>query len=141
MRELAGNRLTDEVLRSLWLQRLPAQVQAILSNDDGDIPRLLTTADRITEVLDVRGDVNSVISLPRTEASDNLSELQRLTAQVSELTKQIAAFSSDSRNTRARSNSRKRRGRSSDRNSSDLCYYHDRFGAEARKCRKTSRPV
>lgn len=136
MRELAGNRLTDEFLRSLWLQRLPSQAQAILSSDDGDIPRLLTTADRIIEVLDVRGDVHSVTSSPRTEASADSSELQLLTAQVSELTKQFAAFSNGSRNSRARSNSRNGRGRSRDRNSSEFCYYHDRFGAEAKKCRK-----
>lgn len=81
MRELAGNRLTDEFLRSLWLQRLPSQAQAILSSDDGDIPRLLTTADRIIEVLDVRGDVHSVTtSSPRTEASADSSKLQLLTA-------------------------------------------------------------
>lgn len=136
MRELAANRVNDEFLRSLWLQRLPAQVQAILSNDDGDLPRLLTTADRITEVLDVRGDVHSVTSTPRTEAVTHSSEIQLLTAQVSELTKQFAAFSSGSHSARSRSNSRNRRDRSRDRNSSDLCYYHDRFGSEAKKCRK-----
>lgn len=51
MRELAGAGIRDDFLLSLWLQRLPAQIQAILSTADGDVTRLLTMADRIHEVV------------------------------------------------------------------------------------------
>ncbi|GBN16797.1 hypothetical protein AVEN_6293-1 [Araneus ventricosus] len=37
MRDLAGNRVGDELLRSLWLQRLPTQMQAILTTSSDDL--------------------------------------------------------------------------------------------------------
>lgn len=95
MRELAGTRVEDGFLRSLWLQRLPAQIQAILSSDDSDVPRLLIMADRIHEVLDVRSAVRAVSNLPPprpasyvvpipANATDNscTSDFQRLCTQV-----------------------------------------------------------
>lgn len=136
MRELAENRVTDEFLLSLWLQRLPAQVQAILSNDVGDITRSLTMADRIIEVLNVRGDVQAVTSSPQTDAVTDTSDLQRLGAQINELTKKFAAFTSGDRRSRSRSISRNRGSPSYDQNRNGLCYYHRRFAAEARKCTK-----
>lgn len=151
MRELAGTRVEDGFLRSLWLQRLPAQIQAILSTDDGDIPRLLVTADRIHEVIDVRGVVQAVTSLPSARSSgyvvptsestiDNAcaSDFQRLSNQVNELSLQLAALSSGNYNHRSGSNDRRNQSRSRSRSKKqyDECWYHFRYGKNAKKCNK-----
>ena len=51
MRDLAQNGASEEVLKSLWLQRLPQQVQAILASSKHELEELSHLADRITDVL------------------------------------------------------------------------------------------
>lgn len=46
MRDLAQQSVTDEVLKSLWLQRLPPQLQAILSASSHDLEQLSQLAVR-----------------------------------------------------------------------------------------------
>lgn len=143
MRELAGAGIGDDFLRSLWLQRLPAQIQAILSTDDGDVTRLLTMADRIHEVIDIRGDIQSI----QTNAHNNVAstssasslDFQQLCMQVNELSRQLAEMSSVSRNSsRSRSSGRggRTRFRSRSRQPEDMCWYHFKFGKDAKKCIK-----
>lgn len=145
MRELAGTRVEDGFLRSLWLQRLPAQIQAILSTDDSDVPRLLIMADRIHEVFDVRSAVQAVSNLPPprsssyANAADNscASDFQRLCTQVNELSQQLAALSSgNNNNQRSGSTDRRSRSRSRSQSRRGECWYHFRFGKEAKKCTK-----
>ncbi|GBL88536.1 hypothetical protein AVEN_86269-1 [Araneus ventricosus] len=50
MQDLAGNRVGDELLRSLWLQRLPTQIQAILTTSSDDLNKLSIMADKIADV-------------------------------------------------------------------------------------------
>ena len=50
MRNLADNKITDEVLRSLWLQRLPISMQQILSVSSETLDGLSKIADKVNEV-------------------------------------------------------------------------------------------
>lgn len=148
MRDLGGARIGDGFLRSLWLQRLPAQIQAILSTDNGDIEHLLTMADRIHEVFNVRGEIQAVSNILPSQSSSYItpipgsssstaSDFQHLCAQVNELSQQLAALSSKNnqqssfsgRGNRSRSRSQKRGGY-------EMCWYHFRFGKDAKKCIK-----
>ena len=45
MRDLAQNGASEEVLKSLWLQRLPQQVQAILASSKHELEELSQLAD------------------------------------------------------------------------------------------------
>ncbi|XP_036317848.1 uncharacterized protein LOC118732849, partial [Rhagoletis pomonella] len=47
--ELAKNKVSTEFLKSLWLQRLPVQVRAILQASNADLPDLAKLADKILE--------------------------------------------------------------------------------------------
>lgn len=136
MRELAGDRVGDDLLKSLWLQRLQPHAQAILSTSDGNMVRLTEMADKIHEVIDTRG-IHSVSS---TSSLSTHSEVNELRQQILALTKQMSALTStvgDVTNQRARSSgrsqSRGRRQRSSSR-VPGLCWYHDVFGENANKC-------
>lgn len=159
MRDLGGNHINDPLLKSLWLQRLPAQIQAIVSTDDGPMPRLLTMADKINEIIENRNihvvadASSSSSSTPQSKACPNdgnqdtlsLNVIERLCSQITLLTQQVAALTNSDDNynqSRGRSanratTSRQRfqsRSKSREPNQSRICWYHQRFGNSATRC-------
>lgn len=157
MRELAGVEVNDNLLKSLWLQRLPAQIQTFVSTDEGDMPRVLIRADKIHEIIDSRNDIQSVSTnvtshvqppspstahasaLPPQNIAHN-SQLDQLCAQINALTIQMAQIAANNgvQQQRGRSASRgnsKSRPRS-ESNNNKVCFYHRRFGKDAQKCTK-----
>lgn len=158
MKDLAGNRVNDNFLRSLWQQRLPAQMQAILSTDDGDMNRMLVLADKIFEIIDVRGSVCTIDStsasncFKTTSSSSTSSQLEQLRNQMDTLTQQIATLTtSNTRNNSTGSGGGRQRNRSISRLSHRRtpshsrsrntqqhpnCWYHYRYGDKAIKCSK-----
>lgn len=128
MRELAGNAVPDDLLQTLWVQRLSPTTSAILSANSGTLVQLATLADKIAEV-----------TQPATIATVSAATeepLGRLEKQIAELTKQIAAFQMQRGRSRtpARDSSRPR-GRSSSRVNQGECFFHRRFRDDARNCR------
>lgn len=157
MRDLAGSEINDNLLKSLWLQQLPAQIQAIVSTDSSDITRLLIMADKIHEIIEVPSHVYGVDSSTSASVPNRLSagssqssmpsssQFDQLCTQVNALTLQISQLSGSSidvihRNARSPNHTRDRTpffSRSRSQNSqSRNCYYHRRFGAHAKKCTK-----
>jgi len=146
LRNLAGGQCSDPILRTLFLEQLPDQVRAILvASDTQDLTRLAEMADRAVDAVRPTS-VNAVAILNETrsniESQDKSNDLQfsihALQLQVEALTKQ---FNWEFRPRRGRSRSRDPgpRGRSpvpanKDRNSNLPCYYHKRFGSDARNC-------
>ena len=49
MRNLAGNKVTEDFLKTMFLDRLPAFVRQILSASDGSLAKIAEMADRIIE--------------------------------------------------------------------------------------------
>lgn len=136
LQNLAGNSVTDNFLRTLWLGRLPANMPAILATqEDQPLEKVANLADKIHETLSPTRVV-SVHSVQPARvskvASDNISvvpdelSLQSLQQQITELTKLV-------KNMQSRSRSRSRSRPSNTTNG--LCYYHSRFGKDAKKCR------
>lgn len=51
MRALADNRITEEVLRTLWRQRLPTHIQIVLSaSDDVALDKMAGIADKVADI-------------------------------------------------------------------------------------------
>lgn len=156
MRQLAqGSGLGSEMLRTLWMSRLPVQAQAILSVSDKtvtDLDALASMADKILEV-----------SLPTSDcyAVRKVDEVDDLKLQIAELTEQIKTMANTNQNSqrpRFRSKSRERfdrrprehsrearyptRNNSFSRNretsppqqNPEFCWYHNRFGERAKNC-------
>lgn len=133
MRSLAGTHLSDDILKSMWLSRLPQNVQAILAASKEQLTEMASMADKIIEYA-------SPLQIQHVDATSH-SMLQQ---QIAELTQQVQALSAkfEKNHSRWRSHSRSRysragsKPRSIDRNSgSDICFYHTKFGEEAKKCR------
>lgn len=122
MKEHSSNLLTDQVLSTLWLQRLPAQLQAILSVINLPLDEMAKVADKIAKIHDREVSTTSV-STP--SHSDDLAlikqHLEKLESKIEHLSRPTGS-SSPSRRT--------------SRSPKPLCWYHSRFGKNARKCIK-----
>ncbi|XP_037502385.1 uncharacterized protein LOC119376712 [Rhipicephalus sanguineus] len=151
--QLIGSRahaMDDAVLRELLFQRFPSNVQMVLANTSiMDLQSLAALADKVMEVATQHLQVAAVSThstqSPSSCAASNLttattspSHTHHLCGRLEELI--VAATRQDYAPRRSR-----QRGRSStphragerDRSEStgpSLCYYHRRFGAEARHC-------
>lgn len=144
MKSLASNKVTDDVLRTLWLQRLPNQVQLILSASQGvALTKMAEIADKIVEVsagnpLSVAAITHAGPTLPTlNQPNASAHELVSLKEQVSVLTKMVEEMCVRGRyRSRSREGSRYKRTRSSTPRRYGECFYHRRFGTKARKCTK-----
>ncbi|GFU20307.1 hypothetical protein NPIL_704921 [Nephila pilipes] len=148
MKELAGTALNDDFLRNLWLLRLPSEIQTILSISSEKLENMAKLADKIAEVRasPFTPDVYAVAG--RSEQSSDspnssLNEMIALRCEIASLSKQIERLSRD----RSRNRSRRRYGKSPYRSKTpsrredynfngEFCYYHNRFGSKAKKCRE-----
>lgn len=124
MKQLAGTILGEDILKTLWLQRLSNQVQAILSVSEDSLEKLAVMADKIHETSG--GNVEAV-----QYAKNSVSDVSELRAQIAELTKQVERLS----RSRERKNSFSQRHRSKTPKKHDLCWYHFKFGDSAKRCK------
>ena len=148
MRQLPGDKvLEDGILRQLFLQRLPTNVQLILASlsTTSSLDQLALIADNILEVAPSQPTLATLASPPA--ASSFAQDLQDLRSQVNSLTSQLTtlvnALQINSRS-RSRSCSRgrsptpplhtPRRSASTSRSSRPHCWYHMHFGPNAQKC-------
>lgn len=136
MKELAGSGLSTAALKSLWLQRLPTQCQAILSVSHEPLDAMSALADKICEV-----SFSEVYALsPKSGSSepgtlenkfDNLlNKFQSLEKQISNLSR---AKSPVLTRLPSRSPSRLNPKTTLDKS---LCWYHRKFSDRAAKCIK-----
>lgn len=141
LRSLAGTALSDDnILRQLWIRRLPQQVQAILASQaELSLDRVADLADKVMEV----ANPNQVYScaIPTSSGTAATSVLDSLMQKLEELSKQVASLSTGSAGSRHRSRSNSRSGskRSRDTTPADkskLCWYHKNYKTKASKCIK-----
>lgn len=132
MRELARNSLTDEALRSLWIDRLPENVRAVVAISNDNLNTCATLADKIIELTAPKH-----ISEIKTD-SNNATVLQ-LQGQIDELTKAFREFRSSRSGINHDNNNENRRSRSKSNSKRPYCRFHYRFGALARKCEQPCR--
>lgn len=136
MRELGGSNVKDDFLKTLWFQRLPPEIQTILSISSESLDNLAKMADKIADVRAVSENVFAVArsaeSAPSVFPPD---EINILRSEIAALNKKVERLTF--RNSHRGNNPRQRsssRGRSQTRDK-NYCYYHSRFGSKAHKCR------
>jgi hypothetical protein len=146
MKKLATSSVSDSFLLTMWKNRLPATMRAILAPAKSKDPSELTEmADQIHEA---RLVINAA-STSRPQGTKPPHGQQRQTTkesfvdQVMSLRKELASMKIEfRRRTNASYESRRAMLRSNSRSRSlqqqqhpDWCYYHQTFGARAGKCR------
>lgn len=120
MQALAINSISKEVLRNLWLDRLPPQVRGVVSIIDGDLEELAKKADKYMRCTNL--PIMSVEEKPSIEKAviDLSNQLGALSRKVDSNEKHLPIQPARTTNHTP---------------SDDLCYYHRRFGSNAKKCR------
>ncbi|XP_022102076.1 uncharacterized protein LOC110985394 [Acanthaster planci] len=155
MKQLLGeNTLEERILRQLFLQRLPQNVQLILasSSDTVDLEQLAIIADKILEVASPPTVVTSTTVNAVSSSKSLEKRIDELQSQVSDLTTLVHELvmkgTSKGKRDFSRGRSRERtknksiddrrspsKSKSVPRAGSD-CWYHWRFGDKATKCVK-----
>ncbi|XP_012148641.2 uncharacterized protein LOC105663574 [Megachile rotundata] len=160
LRMLAGTFMSDGVLRTLWMGRLPANMQVILATQrDTVLDKVAELADAIAETMTPRvqvAEATAVIHSPRPAPTvdQNLESLlnvkmaqlalslrQEISAVRDSLYNERSSFRRGRWLQRRRSNSRYR-GRSASRSRDrgeqpdyqGKCWYHWRYGSNAHRC-------
>lgn len=128
MRNLSNGKIGDDVLKSLWLQRLPIAIQQILSVSQSNLDDLSLIADKVNEVSSFTSIVESI--------SPDASAIQSLKNEVAELRSEIQRISRPrfrqfNRNRQRVTSQSKERSKSRD---NKMCWYHRRFAHKALKC-------
>lgn len=151
MRTKASNTaINDNFLAQLWMRALPETIRAILSAEDmTPLTDKAATADRIMEAM--RNGLlfpaksvneiqtNAVQSNSKASMMDDVfSELKNAIANLSTEVKQLRQSRSNKRSdTPARRNSNREPSTSNSENPQhDFCWWHFKFGADAKKCKE-----
>lgn len=145
MKRVAGNVLGEAALKGLWTQRLPEAARPVIAASSGTAADFTKIADSIVDALAPR-NIQQVAAAP-------LNELGELKAVIAELQRQISGFPHRSRSrSRAQPNQRPRTPANTASNANtnstasnpvnadpELCWYHQVYGRDARKCRSPCR--
>lgn len=127
MKNLAGGDFPDNLLRNLWIQRLPQQMQAVLSVGGDDLNQLATLAGKIAET--------STNQINSSRVSGNSSH-NELIQQIAVLIEKIERLSrSKSHDPQPRQHSLSRTRSNSRNREYENCWYHYKFGNRAKRCK------
>lgn len=128
---LADRQLTEEFLRTIWMSRLPSNIQTVLAAQPA------TPLEVLAEVADRVHDIAS--SSPSNVAStSNFPTLDTMEREIAEIKEQLKNLSTQP-SRRPRSRSRDNRGRCRSRSNYRKfpnCWYHAKYRENARKCVK-----
>lgn len=126
LRHLAGNVLSDEnILRQLWMRRLPQHLQAILAaQSELSLDKIAELADKIIEI----PGAAPIPSQPSVAAA-SATGLETIMKRLDELSNQVAALQLKQSRQGNRSRSRPR-----SQSRSEVCRLHKKYGDKAYRC-------
>lgn len=150
--QIAGSLISDQMLKSLWISQLPQHIQAVIVAAPGNVQELASIADKIWDMVpeshysetvchqQLLTPVGHYSKQQQPNANSNTSgrSATSLEAQIAELSMQVKQLRSAQDRTRSLKRGQyKPRTRSTSQNRrTGICWYHHRFGHEARKCNK-----
>ncbi|GBP35537.1 Retrovirus-related Pol polyprotein from transposon opus [Eumeta japonica] len=136
LKHLAGPGVPDDFIRTVWTSRLPSSVQTIIaSQSKSTLEEVSELADQIMDVATPSQQITAVSANPGATSESN--QIAALTRQVQALAAKLDRMSRP----RKRRTTHQRNNLSSTRSLSNYrkfpnCWYHAKFGTEARRCVK-----
>lgn len=119
----------EDLLRKLWMRRLPAEIQLPLKPFESEnLSTILKVSDGLYEVYKRNRQVSTIRSGEPTTKD--------LEAQIAKLTSQLSQMNSGKPRSRSKSRTRSDSKNRSEPANSDVCWYHEQHGKNARKCRE-----
>lgn len=124
MKDLANGKIDDDVLKQLWIERLPESIRAVITIVDGDTAQMALQADKMLEVQQF-SNVSAVHCANPLQA-----EIEALRKEIATLKAGHSGKSENFKDNRQNRN----RSRSKSKVRFPFCRYHYRFGDKAKKC-------
>lgn len=131
MRNLSGKSLSDDVLKSLWLQKLPNSMQQILAVCEQSLDGLSKVADTVNEVSIFNPTVASV-SQDSLTLTNLKHEIENLSSEIKRLSR--SRIRENRRYKRPFSRSKERSQSKNTKSQNKTCWYHRKFANNAHKC-------
>lgn len=134
IKHLSRGRCSDEVIKAVFMEQLPVHCRSILAlSDVNDLTRMAHVADKIM----AQSNEQSVAAVSTDRGlSEKVDALMALSVH-----SESHSRSHNRSYSRGRKQSQSRNGkstnRSSNHNNDELCYYHKRFGNDAKKFKPT----
>lgn len=122
MRNNMPSSIGEDALKEFWLQKLPSNVTTIIASLDGPLDSLASRADRVMDA----SNPQSVDAFAKDQFAELAGAVAALTQQVQSLTQIVNSSKSPSQQQSAQYGVQP---------AAQMCYYHDRYGDKARKCR------
>lgn len=162
MKRVAGNVLGEAALKGLWAQRLPEAARPVIAASTGTSNEFTKIADSIIDALAPRAVRQTTVAATAVTTTP-LSEMDELKIVIAELRNQISNMPRHSRsrsrgggngnggqrshtpaNPSNNQSSNTNNGNSSNANpvvnaDPELCWYHQKYGNNARNCREPCR--
>ena len=145
---LAPKSVGEDIIRECWLKELPDESRAILSViQNCPLDQLVEAAETIHQNEQTRRNACAVRSHPPPSSSSSSSSssasstdiallLEEMRRQFAEIINRLPATSERGRShSRAPRSSSHRSRSSSQRRDSELCFYHEKYGDDARRCK------
>jgi len=153
MRDVYPDDMGDASLEQFWMQKLPPAVRTVIAGLSGSLDALAERADRVMEAARGGTELAAVSAPPKRRfaaifptsgelepeearevaATSNIdARITTLENAVRALSAQVASFTQH-RSTR---DAPQPPPPTRDNNTTGWCYYHDRYGPDARKCRE-----
>jgi len=134
MRSVLPDGTGNVALKEFWLQKLPPAIRTVISGLDGSLESLAESADRVMNA-NAGHDIAAVSTSNEPDSRFRSIEnaILALTAQIATLTIMQSSQNRFRSGNRHHSSSRTR-SRSRPRNDG-RCFYHNRFGKDAKNCR------
>ena len=125
MQQLLGtaNTIDSMFLWELFLQRLPNNVRMVLASTD-DTASLNNLAELADKIVEVATPAVCAVQTPRL-----LSEVEQLWSEVTRLQGLVKSLSTQCKSRRSSTPTRQ------SSNTDGLCWYHQKYGEAAHKCR------
>lgn len=132
MKTLAADHVGDEVVKQLWIERLPKLHQAVLAASGDELDQLGEMADRIHET----SSTTSLCTVDNSTSSSNKNAVIERLEAIEKRLGRLEGRSRDKTPSRSRSMSRPSNRDGTKQKSYDMCWYHHKFGSKATKCDK-----
>lgn len=139
LQHLAGPSVPEDFLRSIWTSRLPSSTQTIIaSQSTATLDVLIDLADRIHDIVPTTLHVASTSHMATSNSTIDVmaQQIAELTRQVQELSTQVKRNSRCQQRSSVRACSRSRSRSQSSSSKRPTCWYHFKFGGQAKKCVK-----
>ncbi|GIY89437.1 uncharacterized protein CEXT_46821, partial [Caerostris extrusa] len=125
MRSKAGARINDDLLKSLFLQRLPTNAEQILAILNDNLDKLAEMADGIM----------STSSAPVVNAVAASADQPDLRTMLCEIISRVSRLEARTRDQSRGRNQRRSESQSRQTENPEHCWYHRKFKQRATKCR------